>query len=138
MIVKLTPENLETYINEFHPKLPLSSTSEVGFLLVLEFGGAYMLKTNPNIMWVGLQATSAIWSNNGEPFVTVREALVRFFEPDVQYKGPIDKPSAIKNCTRSLLKFFKQGAATFGIFKRCQFIPAKFCSFAILRESFGV
>lgn len=54
--------------------------SEAAFVYLSQYGGAYVLFTGMGIFWIGLQNSSARWTNNGRPFSDVRDALYAVLE----------------------------------------------------------
>ena len=49
--------------------------SESAFVCIGKYCGAYVLSTFNGPMWIGLQSSTARWTDNGRPFASISHAL---------------------------------------------------------------
>jgi hypothetical protein len=76
----VTQENLSKFVElyaEMRGGDPLNQDtySEAGFVLASKYQGVYFLHTGIGIVWIGLQNASSRWTNKGELFRSVTDAL---------------------------------------------------------------
>lgn len=72
---QVTLENLKAALREYRADKDSDPVSEAMFFAISKFGGVYILHDSSWAMWFGLQNSSARFSWNGRPFVTIRDAL---------------------------------------------------------------
>ncbi len=66
---------LERYSKARDGVLNENTESEAMFVMVSQYGGAYLLTTGREIMWTGIGNASARLSDNGQRYSSVQDAL---------------------------------------------------------------
>lgn len=85
---------------------------EAMFVFCAKYRGMYILTTAPALIWIGLQNTTARWTNNGGSFPSVKVAITRVLTAGEIGAGVFYSEDAVARltwCAQRLAEFKASG-----------------------------